>query len=192
MKGTGNLIRKPAFVLLLIVCLILASCSAETITGVSPLLGDWAFDYEPETSVLLVREDGTAVFNGGEYTWEDDGQSLYLKNQTGETEPLRYTDQDDRVQIYLHSTYTRTAKDTDDAIYGAWIKDGSPKSSFVFEKDGRFMEDGVFVGRFEVDREAGTFTLIYEPSYFADTTCYFVQNVDSMSLEYPWTIVGKQ
>ena len=65
-------------------------------------------------------------------------------------------------------------------------------SAFVFEKDMRFMEDGTFVGTFEVDTEAGTFTLKYQPAIFEDTTCYFTWEGDHMTVEYPWTVVGKQ
>ena len=190
MSGVRRMLRKWLCLLLTVGCVFFAAaCGAEESC---PLLGDWAFDYEPEVSVLTVNSDGTAVWNGGDYTWEDDGAFLLLTDPRGETVSLRYRAEEDRVQIFLTGTYTRTAKDKDEEIFGAWKKDGSYGSAFVFEKDMRFMEDGTFVGTFEVDTEAGTFTLKYQPAIFEDTTCYFTWEGDRMTVEYPWTVVGKQ
>ena len=190
MTGAPNKLRKTLLLLVLAGCIFFAAvCGAE---GACPLLGDWAFNYEPAVSVLTVREDGTASWNGAEYAWEDDGAFLTLKNEEAETVALRYLADEKKTLLFLPASYTRTAKDRDDEIFGAWIRDGSSGSSFIFEKDMRFMEDGTFVGTFEVDREAGTFTLKYQPALFEDTTCYFAWEGDRMTVEYPWPIVEKQ
>ena len=190
MTGTCIRLRRMLFLLILAGCIsVAAGCLAEE---ACPLLGDWAFDYEPAVSVLTVKEDGTALWNGTDCTWEDDGTFLLLKDQAGETTPLRYLAEEGRIRIFLSGSYTRTAKDKDEEIFGAWKKDGSYGSSFIFEKDMRFMEDGTFVGSFVVDDEAGTFTLKYQPEIFEDTTCYFTREGDRMTVEYPWTIVIAQ
>ena len=190
MTSERKKLRKMLFLLLLAGSVFFTACcgAAES----CPLLGDWAFNHEPTVSVLTVREDGTAVWNGAAYTWEDDGAFLTLRSGEEEAVTLRYLAEEGRVLLFLPASYTRTAKDRDDEIFGAWIQDGSYGSSFVFEKSMQFMEDGTFVGAFEVDAEAGTFTLRYQPRIFSDTTCYFVQDGDHMTVEYPWTIVEKQ
>ncbi len=187
MSGMRRMLRKWLCLLLTVGCVFFAAVSGAEES--CPLLGDWAYNYEPAVSVLTVREDGTARWNDAEYAWEEDGTFLLLKNEEGETVSLRYLADGDKLLVFLPGTYTRTAKDKDEEIFGAWKKDGSYGNSFVFEKDMRFMEDGTFVGIFELDPEAGTFTLKYQPAIFEDTTCYFVQEGDRMTVEYPWTMV---
>ena len=187
MTGRRYGILKTLFLTVLIGCFFLSAFSAAE-EAPCPLLGNWAFNYEPTVSVLVVNEDGTALWKDTEYTWEDDGTFLLLKDKEENELAIRYLAEDDRMLIFLASDYTRTAKDKDEEIFGAWKMDGSYGSSFIFEKDMRFMEDGAFVGRFTLDEDAGTFTLKYEPSYFEDTTCYFIREGDRMTVEYPWTI----
>lgn len=188
--------RKSSFhVRLWKVAFILALCLAVSAGSLGeaafPLIGDWAFNHAPETSVLLVREDGTAVYDGRDWTWEGDETFLTLKDAEGETFPIRYIADEKGVWIYLPGEYTRRDKLTDEEIWGAWIRDTSDMSSFIFEKDGRFMEDGTFVGTYKVDPEAGTFLLQYQPAgYFDDTLCYFLREGDHMTIFYPWTMVA--
>ena len=189
MTGTGSKLWGTLLLLMLAGCVFIAAAGGAG--EACPLLGDWAFNYEPAVSVLTVAEDGTAVWNGAECTWEDDGTFLTLTGEE-ETVTLRYLADEEKVLLFLPASYTRTAKDRDDEIFGAWIQDGASRSSFVFDKSMQFLEDETFVGYFEVDDEAGTFTLRYQPSYFDDTTCYFVRDGDHMTVEYPWTIVETQ
>lgn len=194
MTGVRTALLKMFLLVLLAGCIFLTAAYG---TG-EPcgLLGDWAFNYEPTVSALQVLEDGTAVWNGAAYTWEDDGETLTLTREDAEAdeEPvkLRYLADGEKVFIYLPASYIRIAKDRDDEIFGAWVQEGASRSSFIFEKSMQFMEDETFVGSFEVDAEAGTFTLHYIPNYFDDTTCYFTWDGDSMTVEYPWTIVPTQ
>ena len=190
MTGTGSKLWGTLLLLMLAGCVFIAAAGGAE--EACPLLGDWAFNYEPAVSVLTVAEDGTAVWNGADYTWEDDGAFLTLTGEEEETVTLRYLADEEKVLLFLPASYTRTAKDRDDEIFGAWIQDGASRSSFVFDKSMQFLEDETFVGYFEVDDEAGTFTLRYQPSYFDDTTCYFVRDGDHMTVEYPWTMVETQ
>lgn len=160
---------------------------------VFPLIGEWAFSHEPAVPVLQVREDGTAVYDGRDWSWEADDSFLYLTAPEGDTRTLRYRAEDDRVLLFLPGAYTRRARLTEEEIWGAWILDGSEMSSFVFEKDGRFMEDGTFVGTYSVDEEAGSFLLHYLPAgYFEDTLCYFRREGEQMTVFYPWPLVPLQ
>jgi len=174
---------------LLLFCLLSAAAAEKA--EPFPLLGDWAYNHAPETSVLLVREDGTAVYDGRDWAWQADESVLMLTDAEGDVFPIRYAVKDDAVQIYLPAEYTRRDKLEDGEIWGAWIGDHSELSSFIFEKDGRFMEDNTFVGRYSVDPEAGTFLLQYQPTgTFDDTLCYFNREGDHMTVFYPWTLTA--
>jgi hypothetical protein len=181
------------FVSLVVLCLLVtAGCLGENAAGAFPA-GEWAFNHAPETVVLAVREDGSAVYDGKGFTWESDGCFLTLTDAEGEKSSFRYAVEDESVRIFLPGEYTRVDKLTDEEIWGVWVKDGSQMSSFVFEKDGRFMEDGTFVGSYTVDPEAETILLKYQPAgYFNDTLCYFIREADHMAVYYPWILIAAQ
>ena len=191
MSNSSFHIRVWMVAFLLILCL---AFSAAALGGENfPLVGDWAFNHAPEKTVLLVRDDGTAVYDGRDWTWEGDETFLNLQNTEGETFSIRYAADEDGIRIYLPGDYTRRDKLVDEEIWGAWIKDTSDASSFIFEKDGRFMEDTTFVGTYKVDPEAGTFLLQYQPAgYFNDTLCYFEREGDHMTVFYPWPLTAVQ
>ena len=77
-----------------LVCLLLlfALCAVGTAVSESTQItaGDWAFTHAPEESVLLLREDGTAVFKGQEYSWTGDGEFIRLAAEGGEEISLRF------------------------------------------------------------------------------------------------------
>ena len=190
MKKNQFHVRLWTVVFLVIFCLAAASSFSE---DVFPLIGDWAFHHAPENSVLLVREDGTAVYDGKDWTWKGDETFLRLTGPEGQKVSIRYEAEEDSMKVYLPGEYTRRDKLTDEEIWGAWIRDGSEQSSFVFEKDKRFLEDQVFQGNYEVDTEAGTILLMYLPKgYFADTLCYFDREAgsDHMTVYYPWPMTA--
>ena len=151
-------------------------------------VGTWAFSSDPETPVLRLSEDGTALYRDAEYTWEDDGQFILLTG-TEEAEPLRlrYRATEKNLWLYVSFDYSRKEGTDGEGIIGVWNMDGSEKSFFEFTKNGRFLEDGVFDGQYSVDAENGSFTLHY-PMNFGDTVCYFLQEGEHMTLEYPWTV----
>lgn len=167
--------------MILCLCMIITAC-AEGFPA-----GEWAHAEEPDIPVLKVNGDGSAVYAGVNCTWEDDGQFLLLKNQAGEILPIRYRITEKRVYLYVSSSYTRVEGTEGEGIIGVWNLDGSEKSFFEFTANHRFLEDGVFDGRYEVDYENGSFTLIY-PKYFEDTVCYFRQEEGHMIIEYPWPL----
>ena len=166
---------------------LLCLCFVMTVLAEGFPAGEWALAEQPDVPVLRINEDGSALYAGVECTWEDDGQFLLLKNQEGEILPLRYRITEKRVYLYVNSSYTRKEGTGGEGIVGVWNLDGSEKSFFEFTANHRFLEDGVFDGKYVVDYENGSFTLIY-PMYFEDTVCYFQQEGNSMLLEYPWPL----
>ena len=177
--------RRVVFISVLLVALLCFSSMAAA--GGFPA-GEWAFSSEPAVSVLRVNEEGTALYKGVEYTCEDDGQFLWLKNTDGgESIRLRYLVTEKTVFLYVTSAYSRKEGTAGDGIIGVWNMDGSETSFIEFTTNKRFLEDGVFDGTYEVDDEAGSFTLIY-PMYFGNTVCYFEQEGEHMNVEYPWSL----
>ena len=76
MSGVRRMLRKWLCLLLTVGYVFFAAvCGAEESC---PLLGDWAFDYEPEVSVLTVNSDGTAV-------WKSCGTMRTTRTANGRT-----------------------------------------------------------------------------------------------------------
>lgn len=179
-----------------IVCLILlfALCAAGTAVSESTQIaaGDWAFNHAPEESVLLLREDGTAVFRGQEYSWTGDGEFIRLAAEGGEEISLRFVTTEEKTLLYIPSEYIREEDYPGEGLYGAWVGKEHEGSTFIFRDDNRFLEDGTFTGTFRIDEEDGTFLLIY-PEYFDDTLCYFrLDGNNVLTVDYPWPMVETQ
>jgi len=153
--------------------------------------GDWAFNYAPEESVLLLREDGTAVLKGQDYTWTDDGEFLTLTEENGETVSLRYLATEKKTLLYFPTEYVRAEDVPGFGLIGAWKGKESEGSTFIFRSDKMFLEDGTFTGTFRMDPEAGTLLLVYI-KYFEDTLCYFRLDNDILTVDYPWPMVERQ
>ena len=173
--------------LILLIFFICTACCAELHPEGGFPKGEWGFADKPEELVLRVGEDGTALYQGTEYACEDDGQFLLLTDGEGEMLRLRYLVTDKTVYLYLGSGYTRKEGTAGEGIVGVWNLDGSERSFFEFTANQRFLEDGVFDGRYEVDDANGSFTLAYT-MYFDDTVCYFRQDGEHMVIDYPWAL----
>ena len=179
-----------------LVCLLLlfALCAAGTAVSESTQItaGDWAFTHAPEESVLLLREDGTAVFKGQEYSWTGDGEFIRLAAEGGEEISLRFVTTEEKTLLYIPKEYVRAEGYSREGLPGVWTGKGEGKSSFIFRDDEMFLEDGTFIGTFRVDEEAGTILLAYS-QYFDDTLCYFrMDGNDALTVDYPWTMVKTQ
>lgn len=179
-----------------LVCLLLlfALCAVGTAVSESTQItaGDWAFTHAPEESVLLLREDGTAVFKGQEYSWTGDGEFIRLAAEGGEEISLRFVSTEEKTLLYIPTEYIRAEEYPGEGLYGAWIGKEHEGSTFIFREDNRFLEDGTFTGTFRIDEEAGSFLLVYI-RYFDDTLCYFhMEGNDALTVDYPWTMVETQ
>lgn len=156
-----------------------------------PLIGEWAFEYEPETPVLRIEADGSAWYKGKDYHWEDQGSFLVLTDADGNTMNLRYAVTEDQKLIYPQTTYKRGKEvEGQGGLIGIWegTDDGS---NFVFTPAGYFLEDSAFSGNFINDTAEGTFLLHYG-DVFADTLCYYSITDEILTVEYPWKLVAKQ
>ena len=183
------MIRKLLCLLILFVLCAAGTASAE---GAQIGPGDWAFIHAPQESVLLLREDGTAVFEGQEYSWTGDGEILRLAAESGEEITLRFVTAGEKTLLYIPTEFVRMEGYTGEGLLGVWTGKEHEGSTFIFRDDGLFLEDGTFTGSYRVDREAGTFLLIYS-QYFDDTLCYFrMDGNDALTVEYPWTMVETQ
>ena len=179
---------------LLCLFVLLILCAAGTVTAEDTQIGpgNWAFIHAPEESALLLREDGTAVFEGREYSWTDDGEFLRLAAESGEEITLRFVITGEKILLYIPAEFVRMEGYTGEGLLGVWTGKEHEGSTFIFRDDEMFLEDGTFTGSYRVDLEAGTFLLVYS-QYFDDTLCYFrMDGNDSLTVEYPWTMVETQ
>ncbi|MBR4459507.1 MAG: hypothetical protein IKS31_11175 [Clostridia bacterium] len=168
------------FLILFLLCGAEAEC---------PLVGEWAYDYAPDTPVLRVEEGGRAVYLGLTFTWTDDGEALtlHLPNSSFST-ILRYKADESGLWIYPWRTYIRSAEGASDGLTGSWYVEETPRVSFIFREDGTFSEDTAFSGTYTADAESGTFTLNYG-GVFDPVTCRYFLDGDSLAVAYPWRVV---
>ena len=166
--------------------LLLAGCGAGT--ALSPqaqaLSGKWAYIHDDQTTVLWLKDDGTAVFHDKKYHYDCDDAYITLTGG-GETAALRY--QWDGDDIYLFEQTTYTCEGTHNGLVGKWVSE-KDHWSFEFTEQGTFDEDGYFPGHYTVNEAEGTFKLMYNDP-FEDTTCYYHIDGGELLLEYPWHMV---
>ena len=181
--------RATARILLLafLAVLLLTSCGHRSLNPDEEVLcGRWAYDHDPENAVLTLKKDGRAVYEGTKYEFSSDGQYIRLDAGKGE-EPilLRYVLDGETMILYQPAEYER--EETAEGLAGHWTC--APRNwTYDFSEEGAFKEDGTFSGEYDVDEDAGTFTLHYE-DYFDDTTCFYSLDGTRLTVEYPWAMV---
>lgn len=181
--------RMIALFLMAVMCAVLPGVICAE--AAMPLMGEWAFDYEPETTVLKVDADGNAWYQGTDWRWEDLGTSLKLTGADGKTIDLRYAVTEEKKVIYPQTRYKRGKEvEGQGGLIGIW-EGVDDQSNFVFTPAGYFLEDSSFTGTFTKDEEKGTFLLNYGDA-FADTMCYYSIADEILTVEYPWTIIEKK
>ena len=123
-----------------LVCLLLlfALCAVGTAVSESTQItaGDWAFTHAPEESVLLLREDGTAVFKGQEYSWTGDGEFIRLAAESGEEISLRFVTTEEKTLLYIPTEYKhgsgrnmKEAPSSSGKTTGSWRTERLPEPS---------------------------------------------------------------
>ena len=156
-QGEPLIVMKRVSLTGVVLVILLCFAAIATVCAEGFPVGDWAFIHAPEESVLLLREDGTAVLSGQECTWQDDSGSGFLRFMIGgEETSLRYHVAEGKVLLYFPVEYVRAEDDPGEGLLGAWVGKESEKSTFIFREDGMFLEDGTFTGTFRVDQEAGS------------------------------------
>jgi hypothetical protein len=151
------------------------------------LYGGWAYIHDKETAIAVFREDGTAQYEGKDYSFDCDSQFITLKDKAGETTLLRYTIDDEGIYLYSNNTYTFAGEGEPSSLVGEWSC-VDKHWSYSFTEAGTFMEDGIFTGYYTVDDENSTFKLVYN-DMFEDTVCYFRLEENKLNIEYPWRMV---
>jgi hypothetical protein len=151
------------------------------------IYGSWAYNHDKETAIAVFLEDGTAQYEGKDYSFECDSQFIKLTNTDGETKQLRYVLDDEGMYLYSNNTYTFSGEGEPDDLVGEWTC-ADKNWTYSFTETGTFMEDGYFSGNYTVDDENSTFKLVYNGE-FEDTVCYFQLEENKLYIEYPWPMV---
>ncbi len=178
------------FLVIVLILLAMTACGKNN-TALSEeaqkICGSWAYNHDKETAIAVFREDGTAQYEGKDYSFECDGQFIQLKDKKGDTIQLRYAFNDEGIYLYSNNTYTFSGEGEPDGLVGEWSC-AEKKWSYSFTEQGTFMEDGFFPGYYTVDDKNSTFKLVYNDQ-FEDTVCYFQLEGNKLSIEYPWRMV---
>jgi major membrane immunogen (membrane-anchored lipoprotein) len=180
------------FLVIVLMLLLMTACGKkENDTTLSDealkICGSWAYNHDKETAIAIFNEDGTAQYEGKDYSFDCDSQFIKLRNSDGETTQLRYKLDDAGMYLYSNNTYTFTGEGEPSGLVGEWSC-AEKKWSYSFTDKGTFMEDGFFPGYYTVDDENSTFKLVYNDQ-FEDTVCYFRLEGNNLQIEYPWQMV---
>ncbi|MBR6020450.1 MAG: hypothetical protein IK055_09585 [Lachnospiraceae bacterium] len=181
--------------MLLLLCLVLMACAVLVACDDDDRKAKerWAFNHETDKAVLTVYEDGSAEFQGKEYTkYEVGDKVIKMTAKDGSVDEFRYYDDEKYRYIYLTSTYDFYESDTfagydGSTLVGAWTK-GEDKESFQFTPNGTFLEDGYWAGYY-FPHDDGSIKLVYDNQVFDDTTIYYTIKDKKLTIEYPWLMI---
>ena len=182
----------PTFLAIVLILLSMTACGKnENDIAISnealAICGSWAYIHDKETAIAVFHEDGTAQYEGKDYSFECNSQFIQLKNSDGETTQLRYSLDDEGMYLYSNNTYTFSGEGEPSSLVGEWFC-AEKKWSYTFTEAGTFREDDIFPGYYTVDNENSTFKLVYNDQ-FEDTVCYFRLEGNKLHIEYPWRMV---
>lgn len=153
----------------------------------SPLIGDWAYIHDPATTIISLKNNGKAKYNNKKYTFTNDETYISLTSDNSETVKFRYELTKDGFLMYQTTEYEYAGEGTPDSVIGSWINK-SNKWSYEFTADGTFNEDGYFPGYYAVDESTSSIKLMYN-DHFIDTTIYYHISGNTLTIDYPWTMV---
>jgi hypothetical protein len=178
------------FLVIMLIMLFMTSCGKNTnakSNDVKGIIGSWAYTHDKEKAIAVFHKNGTAQYEGNEYSFECDSQFIKLKNKDGKTLKLRYLLNDKGMYLYSNTTYTFSGKGEPDGLVGEWSC-AEKNWSYSFTEEGTFEEDGFFSGNYTVDDKNSTFKMVYDDK-FEDTVCYFQIHDGKLQIEYPWPMV---
>jgi len=198
--------KKPAFALIIVMLLTmcLTGCSNTDDNTEKGVKESWAYNFDETKEVIRLNEDGTAMYQVKSFkdnvqvskatkfdSYTKDDKYITLKNADTEIK-LMYEPYEKGIMLYEKSTYKYSANSLnpqqDGSVLGLWESTGTDKLFYEFSDQGTFMEDGVFVGEYKWDKEAGTVTLNYYDEV-PSTTFYYIIEGDIMTVDYPWPMV---
>ncbi len=185
-------VKNLQFLAVMVMLLFMTACSKnESNTAISNealrICGSWAYIHDKETAIAVFQKDGTAQYEGKDYSFECDNEFIKLKDTEGETIQVRYALDDEGMYLYSNKVYTYNNEGEPENLVGEWSC-AEKNWSFIFSEEGTFMEDGFFSGYYTVDDKNSTFKLVYTEQ-FEDTVCYFRLEEGKLHIEYPWRVV---
>ena len=174
----------------LLLCLFFAACTKEDPKEKEKDVPaeSWAYNHEPEKEILRLREDGTALFKGTEYSYSKDDQFITMTDDKNQSLKLRYKMTKEGMYLYEQTTYHFNGEGEPEGLLGVWVGGPEDRLSYEFTSSGTFREDGYFPGHYLADPEAGTIKLMYN-DHFEDTYIYYTLNGKELFVEYPWPLV---
>lgn len=172
-----------AFVLVFLTMVCFCGCGTKID---SPLVGDWAYIHEPTESVLSLKSNGKAVYNGVDYTYSIDDGFIVLNKGKVETK-LRYSENSGGFILYQSTEYTYKGNGTPDSIIGEWVNEPN-RWYYEFTDSNSFNEDGFFQGYYTLDVQAKTIKLAYN-DHFEDAILYYSLEGNVLTIDYPWQMV---
>lgn len=180
--------RFKVIVLTSLIIALLSGCgnqsSIEQNEYEKALLGKWAYAHDLDKTEAEFKESGAATFEGKKYTYSSDGTYIHFTDSSQDEWKLRYVQNEDKMYVYIQSTYTKDIPEYGEGIVGVWTCK-EKNWTYEFTDKGTFMEDGALTGHYTVDEEAGTVKLMYEEA-LEDTVFYYQLEGDSLKIEYPW------
>ncbi|MBB2183961.1 hypothetical protein H0486_13860 [Lachnospiraceae bacterium MD1] len=187
MKKTKLLLAFFTSVLILLLMTACGKNNSDLSKEALKIVGSWAYIHDKETAIAVFSKDGTAEYEGKDYSYVCDSQFIKLKNTDGEMIQLRYLLDDEGMYLYSNNTYSFSGTGKPDGLIGEW-ECPEKNWSYFFTDKGTFMEDGYFTGYYTVDDKNSTFKLVYNDQ-FEDTVCYYTLDNDKIKIEYPWRMV---
>ena len=183
--------KKTIAVILCMVLVLPLLTACEKAAPLSPeakaIVGSWAYNHDPETAVLILKDNGAAEYDGKTYRqFTYDGEFLELSDRSGPAWQIRCLTDEKGMLLYRRAEYE--CDGNHEGLIGNW-KDEKDKWSFQFTDTNAFFEDGYFPGTFTVDETAGSIRLRYAGGELEDTVCYYTIEGDTLILDYPWRMV---
>ncbi len=179
------------FLVIMLILSMLTSCGAESDSAASDkaanIYGSWAYSHDKEKAIVIFCKDGSAQYEGKDYSYEYDSEFIKLKAGSGETIQLRYALNKGGMYLYSNTEYTYDSEGVPVDLVGEWVCQ-EKNWSYSFTDKGTFLEDGYFPGYYTVDEANSTLKLVYNDQ-FEDTICYFRLEGDKLYIEYPWPMV---
>lgn len=170
-------------------CLMVLPVMAEN----ANLAGEWVYKDTPETTVMTLNADGTALYAGTELTWQEADGAIVLTDAEGAAFSMPCEMTDGILTVWLPTQYSRVSEiGSGEELLGTWKALGENNgSSFVFTETKQFLEDGVFTGTYVDDPEHGCVTFQYAQGMFADTMILYSFDGDLLVIGYPWKLIRK-
>ena len=142
MRSNKNICTFFAFVFIL---LLMTACGKNekdaAISNEAPeICGSWAYIHDRETAIAVFNEDGTAQYEGKDYSFEFDNQFIRLKDKDGKITKLRYLSDDEGMYLYSNNTYTFSGEGLPESLVGEWSC-AEKNWSYSFTDKGTFLED---------------------------------------------------